>query len=186
MDDVQNLKPWEPTWNLHILHFSMGFWGPREGIFPKTQHGHQKSKGTFFSKRFFRIFNPFIPFYGPFEFIVDLFLGLICPKKVHCTLLLFDGKLRLVAFSHYLHAVRTSMTHIFDRDLTHKKQGNEGQTPHQKKELSWLLPWEPTFHSFLGVKTHILGVLNLKPSFFMVLGSKGKNYTCSRKTHHKF
>ena len=30
----------------------------------------------------FRIFNPFIPFYSPFEFIMDVSLGLISTKKV--------------------------------------------------------------------------------------------------------
>ena len=63
-------------------------WGPREAVFSQnptwTPKIPQSSKGTFFSKRFLgSIFIPLCPFYGPFEFIVDVFLGVISTKRLH-------------------------------------------------------------------------------------------------------
>ena len=67
------------------LHFSMGKLGVQGKVFfPKPNMDTKNRKERSFPNVFLgSIFIPLCPFYSPFEFIVDVFLGVISTKRLH-------------------------------------------------------------------------------------------------------
>ena len=98
----------------------------------------------------------------------------ICPKFIQPEV--FRGILRIILGGKHF---SDPMHHHSNRFPTGGKNGRDENLPGSKKALQEDIhqskvnvfnPWEPTTFIFKGYDPYIEG---LKPSFFMVLGSKG-------------
>ena len=139
---------------------------------------NKSSKGTFFSKR---VLGSLIPLYHFIALLSSswMYLYVSYPLKRYPPLVW-----REVEVGSFL-PLSTCLEHkwpIFLNAIWPIKSKGMKVNPWQKKELSWLLPWEPTFPSFLGVITYNPYIGGLAPLFFMGFwGPKVGKITCGSK-----